>query len=399
MAKRGLYRVSILLATLLWVGSLPSVVPAVEAGTLTVCLSGCEYTTIADALAASRDGDAIDIGEGSYAGGFAIDKRITLRGAGRDKTTIEGTSAASVIRVDKRANVTIEAVTIAGGGGSATGLGARGGGGILNEGGLTLRDSIVRGNAALGGFGGGIFSESSKLLTISNSEVSGNEAADGGGIFLRGSDVTIEDTVIAGNRGTRNGGGISHQGSETLRLERSEIRDNRADLDGGGVLTSSEIVLVDSTVSGNRASNIGGIGGGRERMRLVGSTVSGNISLGSGGGIRVGSGGVSLVESSVEANQSTRANGGGIFANNLSGDISLKDSTVSGNIAAQDGGGILTDSSEVDLDNSKVTDNRAGRLGGGIYARVGKKGLIKVRNGSVITGNLPDQCYPPGLRC
>jgi hypothetical protein len=373
--------------------------PPAQARTFTVCPSGCEFTTIAAALQEAGDGDVVTVGEGIYAGGVAIDKNIDLRGAGRDKTTIQGTSEASVIRVGTRANVAIEGVTITGGGGSSTRLGATGGGGILNEGELTLSDSVVRGNTVANGEGGGIYSHASKPLTIRNSVIEANQATDGGGVYVRNGDVVMEDTTVADNRSTRNGGGIVDAGGETLRLERCQIVDNRADQDVGGVLSANELVLVDSTVSGNRAVNVGGIAGGRERLKVIRSTIRDNVSRGSGGGLRVGSGGIELVDSVVEKNQSSNANGGGIFANNLSGDVSLKSSILSGNVAAQDGGGILNDKSEIVLDNSKVIDNRAGRNGGGIASRTNAKSIVKVRNGSVVSGNQPDQCYPAGLRC
>jgi predicted outer membrane repeat protein len=393
---RGLTRV--LLVTLLMASSLHFAPPAL-ATTHTVCPSGCDFTTIAAALQAASDGDAISVEAGTYAGGFTVEKNVDLRGAGRDKTTIQGTSEASVIRVGTRANVAIEGVTITGGGGSRTRANDLGGGGILNEGGLTLSDSVVRANIVANGEGGGIYSHASKTLKILNSDIEGNRATDGGGVYVRNGDVVLEDTTVASNRSTRNGGGINHQGGETLRLERSTVSGNRADMFGGGIASSSEVVLIDSQVVENRAVNVGGIAGGRERLKIVDSTIRGNFSAGSGGGIRVGAGGVELAGSVVEQNRSTGANGAGIFANSLSGDVSLKNTTLSGNVAAQDGGGILNEKSEIVLDNSKVIDNQAGRNGGGIYSRTATKGIIKLRNGSAVTGNQPDQCYPAGLRC
>jgi hypothetical protein len=394
--RRVLHQV--LLAALLCVASLPFGPPAL-ARTFLVCPSGCDFATIAAALQAADGGDAIQIGAGTYAGGVAVSNDVRIVGAGSDTTTIQGTSEASVIRVGSKANVAIAGVTITGGGGSRTRYGTTGGGGILNEGELTLSDSVVRGNTVATGEGGGIFSHVSKPLTIRNSVIEENQATDGGGIYVGNGDVVMENTTVAFNRSTRNGGGISYQGGETLRLERSDVSNNRADMFGGGIATSSEVVLIDSDVIENRATNAGGIAGGREQLKVVRSTIRDNVSAGSGGGIRVGSGGVALVDSFVEKNRVTGANGGGIFTNNLSGDVSLKNTTVSGNVAAQDGGGIMNDASEIVLDNSKVVDNRAGRNGGGIFSRTNSKSIIKVRTGSAVTGNLPDQCYPPGLRC
>jgi hypothetical protein len=398
MTSRGRALTQVLLTALMCAASFQFAAAGLGS-TWTVCPSNCDFTTIAAALQQADDGDTISIQEGTYDGGFAIDKNIDLRGAGANKTTIQGTSEASVIRIGSRANVAIEAVTITGGGGSRTRSNELGGGGILNAGELTLSDSVVRGNTVTSGEGGGIFSHVAKPLKIRNSVIAENQATDGGGIYVGNGDVVIEDTTVAFNRSTRNGGGISFQGGETLRLEGSDVNNNRADMFGGGIVTSSEVVLIDSDVFENRATNVGGIAGGREQLKVVRSTIRDNVSAGSGGGIRVGSGGVALVDSFVEKNRMTGANGGGIFTNNLSGDVSLKNTTVSGNVAAQDGGGILNDASEIVLDNSRVVDNQAGRNGGGIFSRTTTKGIIKVRNGSVVSGNQPNQCAPAGLRC
>lgn len=96
------------LALLALVGSVAIVLlspgPA-AAATLQVCPSGCRYSTIADALVAAADGDRIAIAAGTYAGGLAIDKDVSLVGAGAGATAIGG--GGPVVRVDAGASVTI----------------------------------------------------------------------------------------------------------------------------------------------------------------------------------------------------------------------------------------------------------------------------------------------------
>ncbi|MCD6029721.1 MAG: hypothetical protein K0S78_1895 [Thermomicrobiales bacterium] len=404
MTKRARGLIRVLFVALLVASSLQFAAPA-QAKTFTVCSSGCDYTTIAAALQDADDGDTIAIGEGSYAGSFEVSKDITLSGAGHDTTTILGTNRASVIRVRSGANVTIETLTITGGGGSRIGANAIGGGGILNEGRLTVKDSVVRDNTvATSGsrvrLGGGIYSETSKTLGIFDSVIAGNRAQRGGGIFIGDGDVVIEGTTISGNQSGGDGGGIAHEGSETLRIERSNIRVNRSDRLGGGIATTSELLLVDSTVVGNTAAGGGGITGGNKRLRLVRSTVGENAAsgagIGLGGGITVGRGGLSLVDSIVENNQGLL--GAGIFTNFATGDVDLIGSTVARNVAAADGGGIWNQSAEINLSNSRVIDNQAGESGGGIFVRA-PGAEVKLRNGSVVAGNQPDQCFPADLKC
>ena len=270
-------------------------------------------------------------------------------------------------------------MTITGGGGSQTRTDGIGGGGILNEGELVLRDSIVRANTVVTGVGGGIYSASSKPLKIRGSDVSGNKATDGGGIYIRGEDVEIEDTTVSRNRSTRNGGGIVHHGGETLRLERCDITDNQAGMDVGGVLT-----LVPSWCLSTRPWP--GIAPSTPVVSPVGARCCRSCAAPSGATSAAAAAGGSVLAPAVSSSSTARwrrinheaPTEAGIFASSLSGDVSLRNSTVTGNTAAQDGGGISNDSAEIDLDNSKVIDNQAGRNGGGIYSRIFRKGLVKL---------------------
>ena len=130
------------------------------------------------------------------------------------------------------------------------------GGGINNQGTLTLTDSTVSGNTATGpyAYGGGIGSYGP--LTLINSTVSGNTAGDGGGIWHEGT-LTLTDSTVSGNTADH-GGGIHNGG--TLTLINSTVSGNTA-TSGGGINNSgsSTVTLINSTVSGNSAAGGGGI--------------------------------------------------------------------------------------------------------------------------------------------
>ena len=133
------------------------------------------------------------------------------------------------------------------------------GGGIYNNGNLIVRNSIIADNSVKSRHarGGGI-GHYSGLLTLVNSTVSGNYAdEDGGGLYLE-SPARIENSLISGN-----GGFYTY---------------------GGGILVSNnDTTIINSTISGNSASDYGGIlVGVGSTMRLFSSTVAFN---GSGGGI------------------------------------------------------------------------------------------------------------------
>jgi hypothetical protein len=75
------------------------------------------------------------------------------------------------------------------------------GGGILNAGTLTLSNSTISGNIVPAlGLGGGIFNTPTGVLTLINTTVSGNTADSGGGILNQGS-LTLRHSTISGNSG------------------------------------------------------------------------------------------------------------------------------------------------------------------------------------------------------
>jgi len=140
------------------------------------------------------------------------------------------------------------------------------------------------------------------------------------------------------------------------------------DVDFGGAIRSFSfglLTLRESNVSGNSTTGAYSDGGGiyaSGNVTLTDSTISGNSSGGAGGGIRA-SGSVTLTESTVSGN-STMGNfafGGGISATN----VTLTQSTVSGNSSRGIGGGIYA--INVTLTQSTVSGNSSG-TGGGIFA-------------------------------
>jgi hypothetical protein len=128
-----------------------------QAMTITVCNTGCDYATIQSAVNGSSPGDTILVAPGRYIKNVTIISTLNIQGAGALSTTIDGPMAGSVITVTPNAVVTITGFTITNGRGIAVDGEARGGG-IYNEGMLTLINSTVSGNSA-SGFNGAVLGE------------------------------------------------------------------------------------------------------------------------------------------------------------------------------------------------------------------------------------------------
>jgi hypothetical protein len=111
---------------------------------------------------------------------------------------------------------------------------ASNGGGICNEGTLTIEDSCtISGNRTgtnPGSPGGGVYNTGT--LTVSNSTISGNSATGGGGgVWNDSGSLTITDSAISGNGAGATGGGIDVDGG-TLTLIRGSITGNSAGTSG-----------------------------------------------------------------------------------------------------------------------------------------------------------------------
>lgn len=214
---------------------------------------------------------------------------------------------------------------------------------LIDNASLDLQASLVENNGILGpcgcSGGGGIYFTNiiESAVSISGTHVLGNSGQDGAGIFVGGyegsdSSLTITDSVISGNEAVGGGGGlyvpalgVNGLSAGPLTIVRTTISGNTAQAGAGfaideitHTLTGDPILLIDSsTISGNTATTAGGAGGyvqkttdsgGLGVVRLVNSTFSGNTAaLFSSGFDTDGGLGLSADEMATEIMHSTIA--------------------------------------------------------------------------------------------
>lgn len=132
------------------------------------------------------------------------------------------------------------------------GLARRGGGIAVDAAGrLELVDSLVIGNEATSA-GGGIWNEG--VLTVSSSAVVNNRAGDGGGIGSSQHAATwLENVTVAENTATGEGGGLWIAGS--AEIGSTTIGDNDAARGGGIVVATGAVGVARSILAGNRADH------------------------------------------------------------------------------------------------------------------------------------------------
>lgn len=257
------------------------------------------------------------------------------------------------------------------------------GGGILSWGDLDLARCTVEGNQAF---------RSAKPSNMLSPKPSG------GGIYFRGSALNITDSRIAHNRTVASrqapeddgGGGGVYLAEGTLTMRGSTVVDNRTGAGGGGI-SGKAMTIKDSEIAFNQASSGGGIWAS-ESPQISSSAIHNNTATGEGGGLIVYGSDIRLERLSIYANHAGRS-GGGILVRTFENDqFQLINSTLHGNSADMNGGGIGLDSKslfdKLTLIHNSITNNGAG-TGGGVdlfgLAGLNENGLSLAAN--LIAGN------------
>ena len=341
-------------------------------------------------------GNKADNGGGIHTGEARDASKTPSKATITDTKVLEneaiGSGEGGGVYVGTRADATLKGCTVANnksvstGGGIAAKLGTvtlddttvennqavNGGGlfhlGIAVPGSLTLQNgSIIRNNTA-SSMGGGLFLWGNVGLKSDNSEISGNKALYGAGIAasqytaaFASPKLELVDTKVNnnGDASTVMGGGIYAAQGVVLNAENTKLLDNTAK-SGGGILLWS-----------------------KSSADLNNSEVSGNKATGNGGGVYVYDATCSVTASNGTVfRENSGYRGGGIFSSG--GTVTVEDSTFEKNTATDDGGAIAaTQNSSLTVRNSKVLENKAADTAGGILA---EKSTLEVTD-SIIDGN------------
>ena len=190
------------------------------------------------------------------------------------------------------------------------------------------------------------------VVTILNISIIGGHVDKGGGIDNNGL-LTIDNSTIRDNTANNFGGGIASAG--ILTVSNSSISGNSA-YNGGGIINEGTLNISNSTASDNSANYGGGIYNSYGTLTISNSTVSGNFANDIGGGIRNASGTITVSNSTI-SNNSTNNIGGGIASEGI---LAVSNSTISGNSAFNGGGIINYDASIATINNSIVANSISG---------------------------------------
>ncbi|HEY2353694.1 MAG TPA: CSLREA domain-containing protein [Gaiellaceae bacterium] len=300
------------------------------------------------------------------------------------------------------------------------------GGGLANQGGqVTLEYSTVNGNVAGSpaygsGNGGGIYQNYGNMQ-LDHTTVNGNVAAYQGGGVYDTANVDFVDSTVSQNVSGAQGGGV--YSDLDVSFDRTTVSSNTA----GGTFactigaTASCAQTVGKTAgdcatlypSATSCTSSPGFGGGimsdfSSNAELLSSTITKNLAAslagsapdcsgGQGGGVFSAWAFTALAGTHFTRNVADC--GGGIYdyhdARHGHGEtyaFALSDSTIAGNTALEDGGGIWTEGTATGtLYGTKVTGNHAGRTTGGVWDD--EVGSVLIGVGSSVSANVsPDTC-------
>ncbi len=218
------------------------------------------WTDLSAAFAAGADdepaalayeGGTLDVCEGTWFVRLALTGDVTLRGAGADRTVLDGAGKGAVL-------------TLAGG--------------ALRVEGVTVRNGVAS-------EGGGLLVDADATVTVADTTLSGSTATRGGGLLARGA-VTLEAVTVSGNTADI-GGGLAVADGGTVVVRDSVVTGNTAHVRGGGAAGVEGVVsalsLVDTRVTANTSEeSTGGVSAFDLDLACTGSTADGLGVFGNG---------------------------------------------------------------------------------------------------------------------
>jgi predicted outer membrane repeat protein len=369
---------------------------------------GQPFTAIQAAIDAAQPSDIVIVAPGTYK--EAIDfggKAITVKSKGdRAATIIDATGLAKTSTVSFKSGETassvLEGFTITGGSGTPSTAGS-----------TTL-------------LGGGIYIASIPAVTtppspavpttpvIRNCLIKGNTANQGAGVLLKNADVgaTIENCEISGNNAAAGGAGaginISLTGTKTnpVTIKSTTIKDNIIKSgNGGGVYVSggnqnAVISITDCTITGNICGTLatpagdgGGLYLGTAPVVLTGGEISGNSATNGGGLVLLSQGAKSSISGTKDSylpitNNKASAGGGALHSPSGTTEV-ISYIHVEGNTSGTAGGGaMLMSGGTPTFESCEFVGNTTGEDGGAFrYIASGAAGSKGKFNACLFSNN------------
>jgi parallel beta-helix repeat protein len=298
---------------------------AVSDATLTVCSSGCGYTTIQSAIDASTAGDTIEVGAGTYNENILIEgKAINLLGADKTTTRINGVGSASAVHAvvnvkdtgSSSSPVSIKGFTIdATFDNSYVGEGEGDGVYILNSNYVTVEQNNIINSRDCGVLIG--YNSNNNVIkknTITGSADGSNSAVyiyDSESNMIGGNDASEGNTISSATSTTVHQNlndalpllylyGVRLSNAPSTNLRNNKIQYNTIVGGDRGVQIDSDIDITGTTINNNEIYNVAGYAAVVINGGSIGATIkNNNIHDNDAGGMAINAQIVEFSENSI----------------------------------------------------------------------------------------------------
>lgn len=289
--------------------------------------------TIQYAVDQANAGDTVSVAAGTYPEAVAVDKSLTITGAGRTATTVNGGGGSAAFTFDGTGGGT-PVVTLQHISASDVPTPGEGSGVVVNQATVTIDDAALDYNIFAG------LVEIAGSVTVTNSSLSHNSSGgappdDGYGALLLGGTASFADSTFAANEqiGVAS---LSQGGPSTVTLRDSTVSGN-----GVGVWSDGASTIDTSTVSGNQGIGVLDTGG---TTSITNSTIAGTVpsptgqDLGQPGGVVAAESVPALAQLRTSMARAAARVAPAAATPDLSPSASAVAVTISGSIVAQQSG-------------------------------------------------------------
>ncbi len=302
------------------------------AGSLRAAIADANATAGADTINFTTSGTIV-----LTTGELTITDSVTIDGPGPETLTVSANNASRVLTIDDGVDGTLRDVTLEG---------------------LTITGGETAGE------GGGIVSREN--LTLTGVVLTQNQAHQAGGMKHEIGSLTLTDVDVLANETTQYYAGMKVATCPSVSFFNVRVVDNVSFLGAGGGVQLEDIgtlVIEDSTISGNSAQNIAGLwiyhGSLADPAVIRRTTISGNYATISWAGGLICWDTELTVENSTISGNNAVTSGGGLYL--YGSQVTLVNTTVTGNTGGNDGGNVvLYSNADLILENSIIANGVAG---------------------------------------
>ena len=190
--------------------------------------------------------------DNSLAGDLDILSSMEISGAGASVSKIYSSNTDRVFHIYNTSNITLRNLEISAGESSS---GAGGGIFIQNSKNVTMQSIVVTKNHAASA-GGGIALDRNSSAIIDASSISYNTSQQGGGILNEGT-LTLKNSIVNNNTGSVANGGIDNnaQGTGYMEMVNTTVAENLSPI-AAGVGSYTNITILNSTIVANLGTGL-----------------------------------------------------------------------------------------------------------------------------------------------